>query len=75
MYYVEAKSNDILKKMAERYLEKMTLKVGHVWIQGRQDQLRRQILEERLKLRGCGRGRTSVLIAYRSNCTEIRTVC
>jgi len=33
MYNVEGEVNDRAKKMvAERYLETMTLKVGHVWI-------------------------------------------
>jgi len=32
MYYVEGEVNDRGKKIADRYLERMTLKVGHVWI-------------------------------------------
>jgi len=35
MYHVEKEANDRGKRMADRYLERMTLKVGYVWIQGR----------------------------------------
>ena len=35
MYHVEGEVNDRGKKTADRYLERMTLKVGHVCIQGR----------------------------------------
>ena len=32
--------NDRGKRMGDRYLERMTLKAGHVWIQGRSVQRR-----------------------------------
>ena len=34
-YHVEGEVNDRGEKMADIYVEKMTLKVGHVWIQGK----------------------------------------
>jgi len=36
---MEGEVNDRGEKMADRHLERMTLKDGHVWIQGRCDQL------------------------------------
>jgi len=35
MCHVEGEVNDGGKRMGDRYLERMTLKVSHVWIQGR----------------------------------------
>jgi len=39
MYHVKEEVNDRGKKMADRYLETMTLKAGHVRIQAKQEQL------------------------------------
>jgi len=35
MYHVEGEVNDRGKRMGDRLLERMTLKVGHAWIQDR----------------------------------------
>jgi len=46
MYHVEGEVNNRGKNMADRYLEKMTLKVGHVWIQGSRQSLDKETMNQ-----------------------------
>jgi len=46
MYHVAGEVNDRGKNMADIYLEKMTLKVGHVWIQGSCQSLDKETMKQ-----------------------------